>query len=348
MNNEIVENYLEAVSQAIGRGGSTKFWPFAPGQTDSYFIDLFAINLFEKFKKSPDRFKEGLFLLPPKVLRWFLLPFVILGLKLARNYEGYKVTEEEMVDFIKCVHEVLKERVQSDPFWMDGKNIILNKRQVESLVRRQHWFQGSRKQVADLGVNLEFYVWSINFDLFAYGVGWTGPYRTFGKTLLNKKFIDLNMPVWNINPPFRNIDIYYLFEGEIDTAIDFMSHISYEGIWEKLADFAVEVDGKNIESLEELGELSKYFSEERKKQVKRVLNLAPEEQIRKSAEIYYYMFHQLFEYFKEDPRPPKAFEERLKKEGLKSWEAFKPKSKAKKLDINFFRRLYDPRNSFTD
>ena len=82
--------------------------------------------------------------------------------------------------------------------------------------------------------------------------------------------------------------------------------------------------------------------------MKRVLNLAPEEQIRKSAEIYYYMFHQLFEYFKEDPRPPKAFEERLKKEGLKSWEAFKPKSKAKKLDINFFRRLYDPRNSFTD
>ncbi len=348
MNNEIVENYLEATSQALERGGSTKFWPFAPGQTDSYFIDLFSINIFKKFKEDPNKFKEGLTMLPPKVLRWFLLPFVILGLKLARNYEGYKVKEEEMVGFIRCVREVLKERVQSDPFCLDGKNILLNKHQVESLVRRQYWFQGNRKPAADLGVNLEFYVWSINFDLFAYGVGWTGPYKTFGKTLLNKKFIDLNLPVWDINPPFKNIDIYYLFEGEINITIDFMSHISYEGIWEKMADFAVEVDGKSIESLEELGELSKYVSEERKKQVKRVLNLAPEELICKSAEIYFYMFHQLFDYFKEDPRPPKEFYKRVKSEGLKSWEEFKPKSKAKKPDLNFFRRLYDPRNSFTD
>lgn len=351
MNSDrVVEDYLDAVVLAIEGGGATKFWPFAPGQTDSYFIDLLSTNLFEKFKKDPGKFKEALFLPPPNVLRWFLLPFVVLGLKLARNYEGYRVTSEETINFIKVVWEVLGEKVRSDPFCLDGKNMVLSQQEVESVKTQQHWFEGiNRRPVAMLGVDLESFVWSINFDLYAYGVYWGGPYLLPGKTLITKNFIDLDIPVWNISRPYRNIEIYYIFNGKVKTAIDFMSHMVYEDdIWDKLMDFAIVVDGKMVQSVAEIEKLSEYFSQERDMQMKLINNLSPKQLIQKSAEIYHYMFHDLFTYFGEDWQPPKVFKQRLDKEGLKHWNQFKPGLQVKQPDSQFFRKLYDPRNSFTD
>jgi hypothetical protein len=116
----IIDEYLAVVEKAIVNGGETRFWPAHPGQINSYFIEIFSENIFDKFKKNPKKCEEALFNLPITVLRWFLCPFVILGLKLACKYDNYPTTKEEMVSLLVIIYEVLQKKVVSHPFCLDG------------------------------------------------------------------------------------------------------------------------------------------------------------------------------------------------------------------------------------
>lgn len=347
----IVEDYLEAITDVVVGGEAQQFWPFSPGQVDSYFIDIFARDIFEKSRQNPEEFKKALSLLPPNLLRWFLLPFVILGLKLTKKYDGYRVTSQEMISFIETVREVLLKMVSSEPFCLDGQNIILTDERIKKINQNLNWFGVSERKVVNLlSLNLESYVWSIDFDLFAYAVIWHGPYSLpRDKVIFAKSFFDLNNPVWRLKQPYFKIDIFYLFNNPIDIRIDFAGHTVYkQKIWDQLVNVAVVVDGKNIKSSNELKIISQEFSNHRDKRVKIINSLSPEKIIRKAIEVYYYMFRNFFNYYKESWTPPKEVEQRLKKVGLKYWQEFALKENYEEPGEDFFKRLYDPRNDFTD
>lgn len=352
MNQKIIDDYFKAVLDSIKNGGTSRFWPFEPGQVDSYFIDLLSINIFEKFKQDKNKFQEALKTLPPNILRWFLLPFAILGLKLAKKYEGYLIKPEEMIDFIITVREVLKEKVKSDPFCLDGKNIILSEQEISKLLKGVNWFDSQeRKIVSFLSTDLESFVWSINFDLFTYNINWNGPYMlSDGKMLLVKEFFDLNSPVWKNDISFDKVKVCFLFKEKVDVLIDFMGHIIYSGkIWDKLDKFAVVVDGEQLLNLDEIQKISNYFSQKREQQLEAVNKFSPEQLIRKGTEVYCYMFHNFFDYYREGYQPPKEFEKRLKQDGLKYWNKYKYQEGANQnMTTKYFKRLYDPRNNYTD
>jgi len=347
----IVEDYLKALIASLQRSGHTEFWPFGPGQVDSYFEDILSVTLFEKFKEDPEKFKEALNLLPANYLRWYFLPFVILGLKLARNYDNFQITNQEMVNLVATVWEVLKGQVSSDPFCLDGKSLVLTADEVKSKLAEKSWLDNSfKKQINILSVDLEAYIWSIDFDIFAYGVFWHGPYFSEGKTLVIKQFSDLDSSVWDINEKYTNIEILFVFNKEIDITIDFMGHALFSSeIWEYFEKAQVLVDGKPLESISQVAEISEYFASKSSQQVDKIKKMTPEELIIKGGEVYYYMLRKFFEFYKEDWRPPETFYFRVKKWGLQYWDQFKQDvSVVKKPENAFFSRLYDPRNSFTD
>ena len=344
---DVVDDYLKAVEVSIERGGDTQFWPFGPGQVDSYFNDLLAINFFGKFRENPGKFKQALSLLSPNMIRWFLLPFTILGLKIAKKEQVYKAEPSEMVAFIETVWCVLKNKVPSDPFCLDEKSLILSEKEINKLSENLHLFDNTESKLGrHLSVDLESFVWAIDFDVFAYGVFWHGPYPFPNKrTLLVKRFLDLNPPFWNLNNLYSNVEIFFVFTSPIDVSIDFMSHLDYsEDIWDSLSSFAVQVNGNSLKNVNDIRWLSEHFSKLRGQQSKKVNNLTPTEIIQKGAEIYYYMFRSFFEYYDEDYAPPKELEDRLKKWGLKYWRKYKSQKTLKEQPIrDLTRRLYDPR-----
>src|SRR3989344_4259792 len=122
MNNQVVEDYLEAVLRSLQNCGESKYWPVAPGQVDAYFNDLLAIEFFDKFKENTGQFKAGLSTVSSHILRWFFLPFTILGLKVAREFNHFKVTESEMASLIEATCEVLASQISSNPFSLDEQN----------------------------------------------------------------------------------------------------------------------------------------------------------------------------------------------------------------------------------
>ena len=348
---EIIERYIRAVEVSIEQGGSTKFWPFGPGQTDYYFNDILAVNIFEKFKGNPDKFKRALSLLSSNILRWFLLPFTILGLKIAGKDKGYKAETSEMITFIETVWEVLKNKVSSDPFCLDGKNRILSGNEINRSSENLHWFYDTEGKISrHLSIDLESFVWAIDFDIFAYGVFWHGPYSlSNGESMLVKSFIDLDPPFWSLNNPFSNVEIFFVFTNSIDISIDFMSHIDYsKNIWDRLISFAVQADNNQMKTMHEIQKLSGHFVKLRRNQLEKVGSLSPEELIKKSAEIYYYMFRKFFSFYGEGFSPPKGFEKRLKEEGLKYWMKYKSQEIiSEEPTREFTRRLYDPRADYS-
>lgn len=348
----IVEEYLQAIETSVGNSGSVHFWPLSPGQIDSYFIDIFAETFLEKLRQDTQRFKKAIFHLPANVLRWFFCPQIILGLKLARKFENYQVTENEMVDFLFVVYDVLQAKVESHPFCLDGENRIFKKKELSIFLKHIKWIENSnenKKLINYLSLDLESFVWSVDFDLFAYGVTWHGPYLlSANKTLLIKKFIDLNSEVWRNDIRFSNIDLLFLFSGPLRVKIDFMTHIFYsEPIWESLAKYAVFVDGIPKNNLEDIEKMSEYFSKQRQKQVGLVNALTPRELIFRGVEINYYMFRQFFEFYNEDWHPPRIVAERIEKWGLKYWKMFTRKKDEKPASLKYLRKLFDPRNDFT-
>lgn len=349
---QIIEDYLEAISVSLQRSGVNEFWPFGPGQVDSYFEDILSITLFEKFKEDPQKFKKALSQVPANYLRWYFLPFVVLGLKLARNFDNYQVKNEEMVDFISATWTVLSEKVYSDPFCIDGQSLIIPQGDIEAVIKKQLWLGIiAKKPVNILGMDIEAFVWSIDFDLFAYGVFWHGPYfLSTGQTLLVKSFQDLDSSVWNLKQQYSNIEIFYLFDSKIEATIDFMGHILFKSdIWQYLSKVSVVIDGQSLKSIPEIEQISSYFAAISKTQVEIVKKMKPEELIVKGGEVYYYMLHKFFNYYKEDWRPPETFYFRVKKWGTQYWDQFKPNTSVqKKINNDFFKKLYDPENSFTD
>lgn len=350
MRSQVVEDYLNAILKSLQNCGESKYWPVAPGQVDAYFEDLLSVEFFDKFKEDSDKFKTALSTIPPHILRWFFLPFTVLGLKVAREFNHFNITGQEIISLIEATHEVLKSQVSSDPFSLDNQNLICKPEELKEKISKLYWLNKSvKKSVNFLSIDLESFVWSIDFDIYAYGVYWHGPYRiSDGDTVLIKSFTDLNSPIWGQKVPYKNISIYYYFKSRVDAKIDFMNHIIYRSdIWNDLDKIAVKVDSRSLTNEEEIGKIDDYFVTQRKIQLDIINQMKPENFIQKGADIYYYMFKPFFDYYRQDWRPTKEFHNCLKRWGNKFWDEYESNNPSeKKLPDSFFMKMYDPRNDF--
>lgn len=348
-SDEKIERFLEAVEIAHSGMDPNEFWPATSAQIEAYFDDILAVSIFEKFKKDKEKLKKALDCVEPEILKTLLYSGGgIIGLKVARKFEGYKCTVKEFKDFVVCVLDSIAERRKGDEFCLGGKNLAVGPKEIEKLVKETSWekARGSeiKKAIAGLNATAESLTWAIFYDIYRYaGMLIHGPYETSRGILLCREFFDLNPPIWNLQNKYPKLKIYLVYGDDAEISIDFANHQTYETpIVDKLIFYSI-VDSKPLETLEEIEELDEYYSDLRKKQVETVERLEPLEIVKKGAEIHYYLLKDFFAFYGEDWRPPQTVYERINSIGLKYWKKY---GKPRVYEKSWTRKVYDPRNNF--
>ncbi|MDP3955017.1 MAG: hypothetical protein Q8Q15_01485 [bacterium] len=348
---EIIEDFLKVIGRDFSELGGS--WPATAAQLKGYFHDLFYVSLYGKYQQDPGLFKKAISSLPITVLRIFLLRDSILAFKIARKYHDFRITNEEIIGFFLCVVKVLEDKTHSDPFSLKNESLILDDNQVNEVMSGE-WFDerniDERKEINSFSVTLQSYAWSVQYDVFAYGVYWHGPYLYSGNTfLLIKDLFDLNLPFWE-KVGYSKARVCYLFSKRADITIDIVGNLNYKSnIWENLSKSKVLLDDREIHSIKEIQKLDQYFSNARKRQVEVVEKLKPLEIIKKGIAIYHYMFREFFKFYGEDWKPSAKIEERIDKLGFYYWDKFKESGQKMKRNQlkQFLTKLYDPRDDFT-
>ena len=347
---EKLEKFLQAVELAFSKMDTTSFWPASAAQIDASFCDLLAVAVFERFKKDRQVFTRALSQVEAELLRTFLICSGIIGLKVAKLYEGYSLSTAEFEDFVVAILDSIASRRKGDEFCLKGTNPALSPQEIQHLLKEKGWQQAKnsriRRAIARLNVTLESFTWTLFYDIYRYaGMVIHGPYITSQGVLLCRNFFNLNPPLWQIDNQYPTIDVYLIYEKGTKITIDFANHQFYPTpIVDKLRFWRVSSPRQRFESLAAIEELESYFSQLREKQAKRVESLKPLEIIKKGAEINYFMLKEFFAFYGDDWRPPKKVYERIERFGMKYWKRF---AKMKMPHTgSWARKAFDPRTDF--
>lgn len=345
-----IEKFLEAIQTAHAGMDPNEFWPATPAQIEAYFDDILALNIFEKFKSNKDKFIKALDSVEPEVLKTFLYSGgSIVGLKVAKKFEGYKLKKTDFIDFVVTILDSIIKRRRQDPFCLGGKNIVLGSKDVDKLLKNRTWVKAKdtelKKAVVGLNVTTESLVWSLFYDIYrSVGMLIHGPYPTSKGILLARDFFDLEPPIWKFSNAYPQLAVYLIYEDTVDIRIDFANHPVYASpIVDKLKFFWIKAD-RQLKTVKEIEDIDEYYSALRKKQVAHVESLEPVEIIKKGAEIHYYMLKGFFDFYGEDWRPPQIVYDRIDRLGPKYWERYKrPRNYG---GGTWARKIYDPRSDF--
>ena len=205
-----------------------------------------------------------------------------------------------------------------------------------------------KKEIGNLIVSLDSLIWSLYFDPYrSAGSEIHGPYLVGNYYILIRDYFDLNpQEIWPIKNKYSSIKMYLKYPKDTGIKINFIDQVnSAKPLGKELVSFSILVDGKKITSLEDINSLCSYFSILTEHQSKKVNQLTPQEIIKKGAQIYYYSNRNFFNYYKEDWRPSKEVFDRIDDWGLKFWNQYK---NSEKVSVNFFMKLFDPRNDFIE
>lgn len=352
-DDEKIEKFLQAIQAAFSGMGDTKYWPANPPQIEVYFDDILAISIFEKFKEDRGKFERALGRVEPEILKTILYSGGgITGLKVARRkYEGYKLSTEELKDFIVCILDSIAARRRGDEFCLEGKNLVWGPKEAEEVVKETSWESakslGLKRAIAGLNVTAESLTWALFFDIYrSAGMRIHGPYQIQEGILLCRDFCNLNPPVWNLQNRYPELKAYLIYERDVKINIDFVNHPIYKTpIADRLKSYSI-ISKSPLKTLKEIEELKEYYSQLRQRQAVHIEALNPLEIVRKGAEIHYFMLKDFFKFYGEDWRPPKEVYERIDRMGLKYWKRYKyskrPQHPQEEKGL-WAKRTYDPR-----
>lgn len=349
---EKIERFLAAVAAAFSGMGEAELWPASPPQVEMYFSDILAVSLFEKFKKDKKRFGKALDCVEAEILRTLLYSAGIIGLKVVKMFEGYKISVEEFEDFVVAILDSIARRRQGDEFTLEGTNPVFGREEVEELVRKERWEKVRdstiKKVIARLNVAAESLTWTLFYDNYrSAGMRIHGPYLTLKGVLLCRDFFDLNPPMWNLQNKYPGLKALLIYKDDVKITVDFVNHLLYSSpIVDKLQFYAITAQ-KPLRSLRGIEELEDYYLGLGKRQAASVESLPPLEVIKKGAEIHYYMLKDFFGFYGEDWRPPEEVYERINRLKLKYWQRYrKPSGHPHKESGSWARRAYDPRSNY--
>ena len=357
-----IDKFLDARLDAFAKTEPKTYWPACGSQLYSYFSDAEAYNILQKIKKiRKDKIplsKIAKLFYAPTTIRYYLGYNAITGLKIRKKY--FKdITQEDIINVIAFFFDLLENMQTGDIFCSDGKNMILNNKELPELVSKVEWNKADdalQKAIAKLIISSLSMAWAINYDCMAgNGLENHGPYdvsKKFGPNsiLIIREFFNLKpLELWEHSKEFKynNIKIYTVYKNLEDIKIDYFSHIISNSVMrERLSYFYILVDGKKIDSLDEINKITEQLLLQANKQIKFVNSLSTEDKIKKGAEISYHAFKEFMEFFGENWKPEGVVEESLKEFGLEFWEKFKVSKTGTSSDKEFLRKLLDPRSDF--
>lgn len=351
-DDEKIEKFLQAIQAAFSGMGEAELWPANAPQIEASFSDILAVSIFEKFREDRKEFEKALGRVEPEILKTLLYSGGgITGLKVARRkHDGYKLSIEELKDFVVCILDSIAARRRGDEFCLEGKNLVWGPKEVGEAVKKTSWESakdlGLKRAIAGLNIAAESLTWTLFFDIYrSTGMRIHGPYQTQKGILLCRDFFDLNPPIWNLQNRYPELKVYLIYEKGAKITIDFVDHPIYKTpIVDRLKFYSILSKGR-LRTLEEIEELKEYYSQLRQRQATHIEALNPLEIVRKGAEIHYYMLKDFFEFYGEDWRPPKKVYERIDREGLKYWKRYKYRERPQRPQEEkglWAKRTYDP------
>jgi len=325
-------------------------WPANAFQMESYFCDIIATTIFDKFKENPKKCEKALSALSVFTLYSALHHGEIVGLKVGKVFDNYPKNQEDILNFTFFIFKIIKSKIQKDIFCLNGTHRILT---IEEIKKTQEQIetkdQKIKKEIASLIVSLESLIWALYFDFsVCAGSEKHGPYLADKKNvILVRNYFDLSpKEIWSTDNKYPSVKMYLKYPENVGIKINSNNQIkSSKPLGDELISFSIYVGKKKITSLSEIRSLSQYFSHLTEKQAKKVNVLSPLEIIKKGAEIYYYRYKKFFEYYGEDWHPPQQVYDRINGLKLRWWKYYQNNENRKKSPSNYVK-LLDPRNDF--
>ncbi|MCK5412777.1 MAG: hypothetical protein KAI57_00185 [Candidatus Pacebacteria bacterium] len=352
--NKNIDKFVLAVRKAFSTMDNRTIWPANGPQLESYFADIIAMDIFEKFKKNPNKLRKSLNRINIFTLYSSLCNAEISGLKVEKEFDNF-LTTQDIIDFYLFLFDGLNKRTGEDIYCLNDRHRILSKRQIEKikidLLQIDYDNLEIKKEIAKLILTVESLVWTLYYDLFpCAGSERHGPYSVEkGNVILIRDYFNLNPnEIWTIKNKYSSVRIVLKYPNNANIKINFNNQIkSSKPLKEELISFSIYVDEKKITSLSEIRSLFQYFSNLVEKQAKVVNTLPPLEIIKKGAEIYYYRYKNLYKDYKEDWHPPKQVYNRIDGFRLRFWNYYKD-DKNKKRPASYYAKILDPRNDFIE
>lgn len=351
--NQQIDKFIQAMGQVFSTMDTSVLWPLNGGQIDAYFdveesLDMYSLlnNLRKKHS-----YKEIAEILPPAdVIRLFLENNAIIGLKVAKKLKIKNISVQNRVDYCLLLFNILKEKVQNDIFCLDGKNLLLENKEIKKLLQLK-WnmveTDEEKRQISFLAITASNLCYTLYYDLFmAGGFFIHGPYdvtEKFGpKTILViRDYHDISpTELWpDLKVPCKTIKIFGIYR-DLDLKINFMNHpFSFSPVGPKLIAYKIYVDNKEI-GLKEVVKLEETLEKIAITQTAKVNSLSNLDKVRKGSEIAYYLFKDFRKALDIDWRPPKEVENIINKFGETFIEKFKQNEKP---SIEHWKKLFDPR-----
>jgi hypothetical protein len=356
-SNTQIERFLKGIEAGFKGLSPKTHWPLNGGQIDAYFdadesLDMYhrLVNLRKKLS-----INEIADIMPaPDVIRGFFQNNAIAGLKVAKVQGIEDISIEDRIKYVTLLFDIIKQKVKSDVFCLDGKNLLLDEHQVTTLLTRTKWdtplSEAEKREIAFLTVSASNLCYTLYFDLFAAaGFYFHGPYDTSkkfgeGTTLIIRDYHDINpTELWpELEMPYKKLRIYAVYKN-LYPEMNFVNHmITKTSIGDKLVAYKIYLDDKEI-GMKDVPELIKVLHKVSSHQKKKIDAMPNLEKVKKGAEICYYMFRKLRQYMGDDWRPPKSIDENIKRFGDKFIKQFQYE---KEPPLEHWIKFFDPRNDY--
>lgn len=348
-DNHKIDLLLDAICRAEEGMDARESWPAAAGQIEAYFSDIFALQLFQKYRTNKFLFRTAVSFLTLGKIRSLFYHSPIIGLKAVKVERSCPLTTEDIVGYTVFLIDILKERAKSDPFCRDGKFSAWGAGGVEAQIKNLKWAEvlkeKIRRKVIYLYLAAESLVWRLQFDIYRTAGSFThGPYHIPGGVLVVKEFFDLDPYYWQLKNRYHSMRAFLVYEPKTEINYDFSNHPRHRGTSKRLLKFSISVNNYLLKPTG-FAELTDYYERLGSKVSRQVNQMGPTEIVKLGAKINWFMYRNIFEYFGEEGKPDESVFHAIDKLGLKYWRKFDP-NRTPKLKSDYYRRLFDPRNNF--
>lgn len=357
--NEQIDKFLLAIEQSFEGLNPRTNWPLNGAQIDSYFDVDEALDMYYRIKnlRETKTLKEIAEIMPaPDIIRIFLQHNAIIGLKVAKKLKIDEISIQERVDYTLFLFQILREKVKGDIFCLDGKNTLLDNKELKDLLKSTTWNyiqeMHDKKKISFLTISANSMVYSLYFDPYMTGGFYIhGPYDVspeFGgdALLLVREYHNLcPKELWpDLEMPYTKLKILAVYK-DLDLKINFVNHpITKDSIGDKLVAYNIYLDNQEI-NLSNIDELTKLFHKISSSQTKKINSWNNLDKVRMGAKIVFYLFKDFRELMGDTWIPKNYIEQTIEEFGDEFIKKFDFSGK-KIPNLEHWKRAFDPREDY--
>lgn len=357
--NQEIDKFLKAIEQSFEGLNPKTNWPLNGAQIDSYFDVDESLDMYYRIKRlrKTKTKKEIADMLPaPDIIRIFLQHNAIIGLKVAKKLGIDEISTKDRTDYVLFLFDILREKVKGDIFCLDGKNSLLDNKEVKEILDSRNWNlikdPKEKRKVSFLTVMGNNVAYTTFFDPYMTGGFYLhGPYdasEKFGEgaILLVRDYHNLDpKTLWpDLEMPYKKLKIFAIYNN-LDLKINFVNHpITKDSIGDKLIAYKIYLDGKEI-SIDKIDELTDLFHKISSLQTKKVNSWTDLDKVRMGAKIAFYLFKDFREEMGDNWVPKNYVEKTIEKFGDKFIKKFAFKER-EIPNLEHWKRIFDPRDDY--